>query len=354
MGYYVSLERMNKTINELKKEYKIYAPKRFEKRGWKPNTDLIRYGEIKSVSDIVYDIKSDFSPKEVFYPISQTLLYFTENNCSESSTYDSKDIILFARPCDINAIKRLDNIFLKNGNEEDNYYKRLRDKLKIFMIECREGWDNCFCVSMGSNQTDNYSAAVRFEDNGLLIEAKDDEFGKYFTKETTREFTPEFVQENQKKVKLPKINSMDLLKKIHDLELWESFNDKCLSCGGCNTVCGTCSCFDTTDIIYNETSRDGERRRVWSSCMLEGYSTMAGGHNVRKTAGQRMRFKILHKVYDYNNRFGESEHMCVGCGRCVNRCPQEISFSDTINCLSEEVEKIIREKETTREEANNE
>ncbi len=345
----MSLERMDKIINELKKEYKIYAPKRFEKRGWKPNTDLIRYGEINSVSDIVYDVKSDFSPKEVFYPISQTLLYFTGNNCSESNTHDSKDIILFARPCDINAIKRLDNIFLKNGNEEDNYYKRLRDKLKIFMIECREGWDNCFCVSMGSNQTENYSTAVRFKEDGLLIEAKDDEFEKYFTKERAREFTPEFVQENQKKVKLPKINSIDLLKKIYNLELWESFNDKCLSCGGCNTVCGTCSCFDTTDIIYNETSRDGERRRIWSSCMLEGYSTMAGGHNVRKTAGQRMRFKTLHKVYDYNNRFGEDEHMCVGCGRCVSRCPQEISFSDTINCLNEEIEKIASEKDTTRE-----
>lgn len=349
MGYYVSSERMDKIIDELKKEYKIYAPKRFENRGWKPNTDLIRYAEINSVSEIVYDEKSDFSPKEVFHPISQTLLYFTEDKCIESSIDDSKNIILFARPCDINGIKRLDTIFLKNGDKEDNYYKRLRDKIKIFMMECRKGWDNCFCVSMGSNRTDNYSAAVRFEDNGLLIEVKDEEFKKYFSGETSRDFTPEFVQQNQTKVKLPKIDNIDLLRKVYNLKLWDSFNTKCISCGACNTVCGTCSCFDTTDIIYNETSRRGERRRVWSSCMLEEFTTMAGGHKVRETAGKRMRFKTLHKVYDYNARFGGTEHMCVGCGRCSRRCPEEISFSDTINSLSDEIEKISSEEPSSRE-----
>lgn len=349
MSYYVSSERMDKIINELKKEYKIYAPKRFEKRGWKSNTDLIRYDEINSMEEIVYDVKSDFSPKEIFYPISQTLLYFTEDNCKESTIDDSKGIIIFARPCDINAIKRLDTIFLKNGSKEDNYYKRLRDKVKIFMMECREGWDNCFCVSMGSNRTDNYSVAVRFENDGLLIEAKDDEFEKYFDGETSKDFTPEFAQSNQKKVKIPKIDSTDLLKKAYNLKLWESFNTKCISCGSCNTVCGTCSCFDTTDIIYNETSRNGERKRLWSSCMLEEFTTMAGGHKVRKTPGEMMRFKTLHKVYDYNARFGGDEHMCVGCGRCDSRCPEEISFSDTINLLSGEMEKISSEKETFKE-----
>lgn len=340
MGYYVSLERMDEIMNKLKNEYKIYAPKRFKNRGWKPDTDLIRYDEIDSVKEIVYDVKSDFSPKEIFFPINQTLFYFTEDKCTENSLGDKRDIIIFARPCDINAIKRLDTIFLKNGDKKDNYYEQLRDKINIFMIECRKGWDNCFCVSMGSNQTDNYSAAVRFQDNGLLLDVKDDKFKNYFSGETSRNFTPEFVQENQAKVKLPEISSSDLLKKACNLKLWDSFNTKCISCGACNTVCGTCSCFDTTDIIYNETSRNGERRRVWSSCMLEEFTTMAGGHKVRETAGERMRFKTLHKVYDYNARFGGTEHMCVGCGRCTDRCPKEISFPDTINSLSEEIEKI--------------
>jgi anaerobic sulfite reductase subunit A len=116
------------------------------------------------------------------------------------------------------------------------------------------------------------------------------------------------------------------LKKVFDLEFWKEYDEQCISCGGCNTVCPTCSCFDTKDIIYDETSKDGERRRSWSSCMLADFSIMAGGHGVRKTPGERMRFKMLHKVHDFRLRFQE-ENMCVGCGRCNIRCPKEISFS---------------------------
>ena len=343
MGYSVSSERMDEILNDLKKDYQIFAPRRFENRGWKPGTDLIRYAEINSISEIVFDEKSDFSPKEVFYPILQTLFYFDELKCRESSLADDRGILIFARPCDINGIRRLDKIFLENGGRQDNYYQRLREKLKFVMIECKEGWESCFCVSMDSNRTNDYSLAVRVDGDGLLIEINDAEFQKYFAAESLSEFKPDFPENNFVKVSLPDIKNTEDLKRAYNLELWSSFNTNCISCGACNTVCITCSCFDTTDIIYNETSRDGERRRVWSSCMVEDFSTMAGGHNVRKTAGERMRFRTLHKVYDYKARFEGAGNMCVGCGRCSSRCPQEISFSDTINQMSEEMAKTAAE-----------
>jgi anaerobic sulfite reductase subunit A len=65
--------------------------------------------------------------------------------------------------------------------------------------------------------------------------------------------------------------------------------------------------------------------------MLDTFTMTAGGGRARKTAGANMRFKSLHKMYDYGKRFGEGENMCVGCGRCVGRCSQDISFIDTIN-----------------------
>ena len=52
---------------------------------------------------------------------------------------------------------------------------------------------------------------------------------------------------------------------------------------------------------------------------MDGYSDIAGGISFRKDQGERMRFKVLHKVYNYKNRFGY--HMCVGCGVCVTKCP---------------------------------
>ena len=337
MGYALNFFEADQILSQLQDSYRIFAPKRLTKRGWRPGTDLIRYGEINSVTEIVTDVQSDYSPKDVIFPIVQTTQYFTADTIHESVA-DDKGILLFARPCDINGLRSLDTIFLKNGGQADYYYQRRRDKLKVVMLECREGWDNCFCVAMGANRTSDYSLAVRFTGQGLLVDVRDDEFAAAFAAVPAAEFTPEFPTADRKHVRLPAIGK-DQLGQVRALEMWEDYNSQCVSCGSCNTVCVTCSCFDTRDVIYHETSRDGERRRTWSSCMLEDFSTMAGGHAVRKTPGERMRFKTLHKVYDYKARFGE-EHMCVGCGRCDSRCPEKISFADTINRLSSAVDSL--------------
>ncbi|MDU1855407.1 MAG: anaerobic sulfite reductase subunit A, partial [Clostridium baratii] len=49
MGYKLEFEKANKLLEELRKEYKIYAPKRFSKQGRYSDTDIIKYGEIKTV-----------------------------------------------------------------------------------------------------------------------------------------------------------------------------------------------------------------------------------------------------------------------------------------------------------------
>lgn len=303
---------MESMMAQLKEKYRVYAPKRFP-------DGKIRYGEIDSLSEIVTDEKSQFSPKEVYLPIVQTIFYFKDSQCTESELEDDRDILIFARACDINALDRLDTIFLKNGGIEDYYYKRLRDKVRFVLIECRESFDGCFCVSMGTNRTENFIGV--FRDGKIDSEAD-----------------PVFVSENKITVSIPDIDE-SIVKDIIGLEFWRSFDENCAGCGGCTAVCPTCSCFDTIDVIYNETSPDGERRRVWGSCMREDFSLMAGGHNVRKRAGDRMRFKVMHKIYDFRQRFGET-HMCVGCGRCGEHCPRDIKYTDIINALSEQVRKL--------------
>ena len=54
--------------------------------------------------------------------------------------------------------------------------------------------------------------------------------------------------------------------------------------------------------------------------LSQGFDQMAGGMAFRHTAGDRMRYKVLHKFHDYKARF-KDYHMCVGCGRCIAKCP---------------------------------
>lgn len=133
MSYYLNNAQMDEALQILSKQYRIFAPCRIGR--------FIRYGEIHSVSQIVYEQKSDFSAKEVFYPIVQTLMYFADNECRESELDDDRDILIFARACDINAIQRLDTIFLKNGNQKDMFYERRRKNVHCVLLQCTQSFD---------------------------------------------------------------------------------------------------------------------------------------------------------------------------------------------------------------------
>ena len=334
---------LNTIFKKLKNEYLLYAPKKFEKHGRFSDTDLIRYGEVSSVEEIVWEEKSAFSPKEAVFPITQTLFYFTDDEFMESKLKDKRKLLIFLRPCDINGLKRLDTIYLENGIEPDLYYKRLRERVKFVMIECRDSFENCFCVSMGSNRTNNYSIAMRFAKDNVLLEIQDNDFKKFFEQDIEpAEFTPEFLTENKQKINVPEVEEMP--PEMFNHEMWDEYSKRCIGCGRCNTTCVTCSCFDTYDLFSDDNTNIGERRRVWSCCHVDEFTDIAGGHSFRNTHGERMRFKTFHKIYDFKKRFGK-EHMCVGCGRCDDNCPEYISFANCINKVTDNLTKLKSDQE---------
>lgn len=326
MGYKLSIADFNEVINTLKKDYTVYAPKFIKDKGHFSDTDIVKYEEISKIEEIEFDKKSKFSFKEVLLPITQTLFYFTEDKTTEPELA-KKGAVIFLRSCDLHAVKRLDEIY-KNNGVDDYYYSLVRDKVKFVLMGCDKSYDNCFCVDMGTNKTENYDFSVDFDGTNVLVDCKDDNCTALFNSKEKIDVTPKFVTSNDIKVELPK--EVDL--SLFESDIWEEYNARCIACGRCNFVCPTCTCYTMQDIFYEDNGKVGERRRVWASCHVDEYTNMAGGHAFREKKSQRMRFKVLHKVYDYNKRFGY--HMCVGCGRCDDVCPEYISFSHSINKLT--------------------
>lgn len=328
MAYKLTVDKFNQYLADLGTEYIMFAPVLQQGKGAFTNTNSVGYEEITSFADIEYIRKSNFSMKEILTPITQTLFYFSEDNWHEPKVHDKK-ILLFLRSCDIHGIKRLDDIYLKNGCE-DPYYKVLREKIKICLIECSASFENCFCVSMLTNSTDGYDLFVRPEDDFIYVDIKNNELNTL--NEEVVGISPRFVMENQTKVSIPEALSPGIIQS----GIWAEYSARCIGCGRCSFVCPTCSCFSMQDIFYKENQNMGERRRVWSSCMVDGFSDMAGGHAFRKKQGDRLRFRVMHKFHDYKKRFGH--HMCVGCGRCDDICPEYISISNCVNKLGSAVE----------------
>ena len=342
MGYKVSFEEVNKIFDQLQGEYEIWAPKRFAGKGRYSDTDIVKYDKVSKVEEIEFKEKSDYPAKEVLSPITQSLFYFTEDEFRESKA-TSKKLLIFMRPCDINAQHHQEKIYLENGGFADMYYQRMNEKVKIVMIECTEGWDTCFCVSMGSNKAEDYALAVRVGEGELTVDVKDEAFAPLFAEAAGVDFKPEFIEKNEIELTIPEIPNKEVLTKLKSHPMWNEYNKRCISCGSCTVACSTCTCFNTTDVIYNENTNVGERKRTTASCQIEGFTDMAGGHVFRRTAAERMRYKVLHKFHDYKARFKDF-HMCVGCGRCTSRCPEFISITATVNKMAKAIDEIIAEE----------
>ena len=234
----------------------------------------------------------------------------------------------------MHAVKRLDQIYLKNGFE-DYYYKRLRENINFVLIGCEKSFENCFCVSMNSNKTEEYNFAVNYRKDYFEIDSEDDEFDSLFNSYEKLEVIPDYVKENDIKVKVPDNLTLDIYKS----SMWDEYDSRCINCGRCNFVCPTCSCFTMQDIFYTDNGKVGERRRVHASCMVDEYTDVAGGGAYRKKNGERMRFKVMHKVFDYKKRNGYT--MCVGCARCDDACPEYISYSNCINKLENGMKEVL-------------
>lgn len=334
MGYQMDKQALNRCFSELSKEYIIYAPKCYEGKGAFSDTDLIRYGEVATVEEIEFHEKSRFSFKEILLPISQTLFYFTENEVKEADG-PKKSAIVFLRSCDLHAVKRLDAVYLNNAFE-DYYYKRIREKVHFVLMGCKESFDSCFCVDMGTNRSENYDMAMEERDGMFYIDVKEECFKGVFASHAIKEESVEvsYVTETKTKVHIPE----DLTSAVAKSTMWDEYDSRCIACGRCNFSCPTCTCFTMQDIFYTDNGKVGERRRVQASCMVDGFTDVAGGGSYRQKKGQRMRFKVLHKALDFKKRNGYQ--MCVGCGRCDDVCPEYISFSHCLNRLEEGMKEV--------------
>ena len=113
--------------------------------------------------------------------------------------------------------------------------------------------------------------------------------------------------------------------------LWEKLYKGCLACGTCTFVCPTCQCYDIKD--YN-TGNGVQRYRCWDSCMYSDFTMMAHGNN-RTSQLQRYRQRFMHKLvyFPANN---DGMYSCVGCGRCVEKCPSSLNIVKVIKAFAAE------------------
>lgn len=328
MGYLLTQEAADKLFAVWSRDNLIYAPKRFLGGATFSDLDCIRYGQVETAAEIVFDEKSDYSFKEILLPLSETLFFFTEKQVKEAEA-PTKGAIIFLRSCDLHALRRLDDIYLENG-ATDYYYKRLRDRMHFVLMGCSDAFESCFCTDMHTNLSTDYDLSFEPIESGFALDCRLPEWDSLLCEVGGSDLsvTPSHVTTTKTQVLIPENLTADVIRS----SMWNEYDSRCIACGRCNFACPTCTCFTMQDLFYTDNNNAGERRRIQASCMVDGFTDVAGGGSYRKNNGERMRYKVLHKVLTHQQRF--KHQMCVGCGRCDDICPEYISFSHCINKLA--------------------
>ncbi|NTU88927.1 MAG: 4Fe-4S ferredoxin [Actinobacteria bacterium] len=283
-------------------------------------------------------------PKKYLLPPREVLFKFsTAQNSVQDFEQEIVPRVLFGlHACDINAINRLDKVYI-DDEYDDPYYHKIRENTLIVGISCMPS-EHCFCNVWGTDEvTQGYDLFLHDIGDRYLVSILSVRAAEVLTistsaREASVQDSVDFQTRNAKfRSAFPSANNISELPMLMDAfyndALWEELGERCLSCAACSVVCPTCHCFNIKDIL-SPNGEEGTRVRVWDSCCSPDFAAVAHGHNFRATAASRVRNRFYHKFLGYPSKHGDV--LCTGCGRCEVACKATINPRVVIDGLQQD------------------
>lgn len=322
--YKISKDKLKAYLSYLlNKGYSIYGPV-------KTTSGDVIFSKIEDPEHFV-DEKSTNGPKSVVFPEREIIFRYREGKIIEEKS-DERRILFGTRTCEIEGFRMLDDVLLK-GKYKDISYERKRSNSIIVNFACTKACKYGFCTTFQGPKLKN-GFSLQFIDIGddYLVEAMNEELivPEYFTEASEEDIKKAEENINNVYKEMEQLPIKDIEKKIKfNDEIWNKLGNYCINCGACNYSCPTCFCFDVYDVkIGNEILRI----REWDSCLLEGFSRLAGFNNPRKDNASRLIQRFYHKLVYHKLNYGY--YLCTGCGRCIEQCPVNIDIRDVIKYFS--------------------
>ena len=338
--YKIAKENLSALFQAIAGEQDLYLPVN--------NNGQVNFAAWKEGADVDLDtLKSVKSPKDAFFPQSENLYTVKTEDKKlkvEAEALRDKDFVVFGmKACDVKGIEVLDKVFLVDP--VDTFYAARRKHGTIVVMACHEPEETCFCKVFGIDCADPVADVATWMIDGEMYWKALTEKGEALTAKVAGllvDADEAKVEEEKAAIraiveKLPYSDlslegwNGDVLLEKFNSPIWEKLYKPCLACGTCTFVCPTCQCYDIKD--YN-TGSGVQRYRCWDSCMYSDFTMMAHGNN-RTSQMQRFRQRFMHKLvyFPANN---DGMYSCVGCGRCVEKCPSALNIVKVVKAFGEQ------------------
>lgn len=303
------------------------------------------FKHVQSGEGVVLDYQNALvPPKDYFFPQSEKMFTYDLSDPSWAITPVEgvpSRVLFGVRPCDVKSILLLDKVF--DAEFRDDYYLDKRDKTTVVAISCNKCRHTCFCGAFGVNPGKAEGADVLLTDLGdrYLVEVLTEKGDKLaaacndlLTNDdgsglAAKEKVVAPAIEKQMKIDLEGVKAK--LDNMFDHPIWDNESLRCIGCGTCTFICPTCHCFDIAD--FNNQSAVGYRYRCADSCQFSNFTRGANNHQPRPSKKERTRQRFMHKLRYFVDRYGE--YGCVGCGRCLEKCPVNLDIAQIINKVKE-------------------
>lgn len=333
----ISLDKISELFDQIASLEKLYIP-----------TDTAGGAQFLPYKDgmtLTSKLNTVRSAKDFFFPQTENLMDFKVDG-KKIEVIDTReeceDFVIFgARACDVRSFTVLDRVFLTEP--VDTYYKNRREHGTVISLACNQPEETCFCHTFGIDCADpEGDIAAYICGNELYLDVLTEK-GRALTDKLTclSDADVEPVWECKKKIydikkKLPLASlttdgfTPDKMMEYFNSEKWGDLSEACIGCGTCTFVCPTCQCYDIKDF---DTGHGIKRFRCWDSCMYSDFTKMAHG-NPRVSQLERFRQRFMHKLvyYPANN---DGMYSCVGCGRCLSKCPISMNIVKVMKAFKE-------------------
>ena len=287
------------------------------------------------------------SAKDLFFPQVENLVNFKNSGKAiqiiENRTEPQPFVLFGVRACDCRSFDILDQVFL--SDPVDTFYKTRREQGVVITLACNRPTETCFCGVFGIDGAGPQGDVTCWMDEAALYWRANTEKGEALTAALPilTDCAEEAIDPITAKIrnvlsKLP-LNDLDLtgfnrdrMMELFNSPQWEDLSQSCLGCGTCTFVCPTCQCYDVQDFDDGQQVR---RFRCWDSCMFSDFTMMAHGTN-RPTQKERFRQRFMHKLSYFPNN-NDGIFGCVGCGRCLQKCPIHMHIVKVAKALKEDL-----------------